>query len=163
MNNLFRNKLGIATLSGVLAMLVLLVTACGGAKNSKYTTLPESGWRNYETVVLSLDSTEVAGDYSLFLLLRTTASRSVPFREISLEVETIWNQSASEKDTLSCVFVDDNGQDAGTGVSYDSYCMPLGTCHLQRGDSGVVRVRHLMRRSPLTGIRDIGVELVKND
>lgn len=144
-------------------MLVLLVTACGGPQNTKYTTLPETGWRSYEAVALSLDSIEVPGDYSLFLLLRTTACRSVPFREITLEVETIWNASAPEKDTLSCVFVDADGQDTGTGVSYDSYRMFLGTCHLQPGDNGVVRVRHLMRRSPLTGIRDVGVELVKND
>lgn len=147
------------------ACLTLLCALCGCDKEQTITDqfkpLPSSGWDARNTLSFPVDSIGRSGDYRLGVNVRTT--RDIPFQSISVVVEQRFeNPRYQSRDTVEVMLADNRGNLEGRGL----YLYTTGTetphqLHLYKGQHGVIRLSHIMRRNLLSGIRDVGISISK--
>lgn len=101
------------------------------------------------------------GDYDMTLGLRSTLD--YPYQNLSLVVETtILPSHKEQRDTVNLTINDQKGRPTGqSGISISEVQQHVTTLTLQRSDSLHVSVHHLMHRSSLPGISEIGIKLEK--
>lgn len=117
------------------------------------------GWESGDTLVLAADSLPAAGDYRLSFGLRTSATRPYPYRELVVGMRTETCDTAWT-DTLVCTLADAQGEPAGSGLSHYQYEFSADTLRLTLRPALRVRIYHLMRLDPLTGVTDVGAALI---
>lgn len=61
------------------------------------------------------------------------------------------------RDTVKCQLMDSVTHRMGKGIYMYQYDVPLPPMTLHRGQTGQVRIIHLMQREVLPGIHDVGV------
>ena len=110
-------------------------------------------------LVLAADSLPAAGDYRLSFGLRTSATRPYPYRELVVGMRTETCDTAWT-DTLVCTLADAQGEPAGSGLSHYQYEFSADTLRLSLRPALRVRIYHLMRLDPLTGVTDVGAALI---
>ena len=149
----------IATFLGVMAILLLLTVACQHRPATmQYHTLSHEGWKSIDTLFFEIDSLTKAGTYNLHAAVRTTASHPYDFRQLVVEVRQHWlPDSIVQVDTVTFKFAEPVSEQSGKGVSVFTYELPTVTMHHPVGAKAHVEVRHLMRRTPLHGINDVGI------
>lgn len=142
----------------------LLATALAGCKRlpaeCDFVTLPADGWEAGDTLHLTFDNTAESGDYALHVCLRTTVNPAYPYREAALELVRRCKDSI-RTDTLYCNLTANGRPDDRHGISIRQHDFPIDTLHLEAGTEIHIILRHLMRRTPLPGIRDAGIRLEK--
>ena len=155
----------IATLAGVMAILLSLTTACHRRPAIlQYQSLPLQGWRASDTLRFAIDSLSVAARYNLHAAVRTSAARPYAFRQLVLEVRQQWHpDSCTQIDTVEVQISAPDGKVEGNGVAMFTYEVPTCTLSHRVGSRADIQIRHLMRRSPLQGISDVGIHLKKVD
>ena len=151
-----------------LSFLTVGLSACNQRETDKaaweFCTIGEEGWCTEDTLAFDIDSIKTDGYYETMLCLRTSAGNACPYTDISLLVSCHWQTGSalvSRSDTLKCVFTTDNGDVRGTGVSLYQYNLPMDTLYLPAHSRGRIVVGHIMRRSPLPGIHDVGIKVRK--
>lgn len=134
---------------------------------STFRSFSETGWERTDTVVVALDSLATPGRYVATVHVRLQVARPYPFQELLLAVErdlTLSEDSLqalrdTTVDTLCIVTASDQGDYVGRGVSVLEYASNPIEMNLPAGTSGRFVVRHLMTRTPLEGIREVGLTL----
>ena len=148
------------------AVVILVTMLCLGACQLRetdyraYCDVPVESWEQHRAVTFPLDSIVLPdGQYRLSITLRTT--HDYPFQTLWLLVTTRlqtdsaqWEQTA---DTLVCNVTDPQGHQLGPGVTRFRYTMPLRSLTVNGPLQGQVQVRHIMRRTLLPGITDVGI------
>ena len=155
----------VALLTGVVAILLLFTTACHHRPATlQFQTLSSQGWRSTDTLCFDIDSLTLAGTYNLHALVRTSAAHPYDFRQLVVEVRQSWLPTGEEKvDTVEFQISAADGAIEGEGVTIFSYEMPTTTFQQPIGSHAHVELRHLMRRSPLKGISNVGIRLKKEE
>lgn len=146
------------------ALCLAVLTACSvdRAKMVAYEPVDAYSWDAAERLVFDLGPVPAAGDYGLTLNVRTTTADVFPFKVLYVEVRQQWNASKeSLVDTVACTFQHDERQ--AFGISLHQYAFPFSRRRCQAMDSVRLTVRHLMRKEEITGIDNVGVELVPAD
>lgn len=138
-----------------------LLAACDRAPvYSTYRSTPAEGWETIDTLTFPVDSIRRAGTYRLSIGVRTGAARPYPFQTLWMVVKQVWHTPRQLRiDTLSCRLVTPDGDRIGRGVSLYQYDFPLDTLTLPQGARGYITIRHIMRRTVLQGIVNVGVRL----
>lgn len=143
----------------------LTLTGCRQSHSTaanRYYHIADEIWDTQDTARFILDSIPSEGDYRLSLQLRTTSE--LPLQKIYLVAEQRYESPPSyRKDTVCVLLTDTTGKRLGAGVGLSSYTAatkPL--IHIRKGQSGQIKVYHIMRRTQLKGIADIGIVL-KNE
>lgn len=158
-----RNKL---TSLAMLAVALTVMACNGNTVYHQYEHTPVEGWERTDTLYYTIENIKATADYQEEIGLRINGS--YPFTSLFLVVEQhirSQNQSLTSlngtqrKDTISCRFVDQEGNIKGRGVNYYQYNFMLTTLHLNVGDTLDIRIHHNMRRETLPGISDIGIRL----
>lgn len=127
---------------------------------SEFRELSPEGWETDDTLRFDIDSIEEAGDYALYVCLRTTVTPAYPFRSISLE--TVRRQTGDIRtDTLSLQLIPEKVPQTEHGISLRQHDFPIDTLRLEKGKRISLTLRHIMRRTPLPGIRNAGIRLEK--
>ena len=145
-----------------LLLWALLLTACREATvYTDYRDLPAEGWRAADTLQFSVDSIAAPGTYVLHLGLRTSSAPPYPYRSITLAMQRTGSglPAAGRCDTITMALATPGGDISGRGVSTYEYVQPADTFHLPAGGHCHLRIYHLMRRTPLPGVINVGVEL----
>ena len=157
--SILRNIWRIATFPGVMAILLLLTVACQHRPATmQYATLPLEGWKSTDTLFFEVDSLTAAANYNLHASVRTSVAHPYDFRQLVVEVRQKWYPGDIEHvDTVTFNFSVPASERTGKGVSVFTYELPTVTLHQPIGASAHIEVRHLMRRSPLHGISDVGI------
>lgn len=148
------------TIWKVVVLLFGLVSCTDKTKHIVFETMGEKGWLASDTVSMCVDTLAGDRDCILSVALRTPSSSAYPYREISMEVRQEWRSPERVRtDTVVCKMAARDGRMLGDGVSLYVYECPVDTFRLLRGSCGSIRVRHLMRATPLRGISDVGILL----
>lgn len=153
--------------TALCAAAIAAMTACGGCTgNTAFDGFRAVGdWHREDTVAFCVPATARGGSYDEEVWLRFDGS--YPFAAVTVIVEQRITPTATPAagttttvDTLRCPLFGDDGKPRGSGIMVYQETFPLRTVTLAEGDSLTVDIRHDMRRSPLTGISDVGFRLV---
>ena len=142
--------------------LSLTIAACSnsGILLHSYKPLPKEGWDRRDTVRFDLPEAETDIDGSLFIGLRTTSNISM--RDIVLAVEQCLERPLSYRcDTVRYPLTDAEGYALAGGVNHHQYETQQLPIHLQKGQSGSVRIHHLMTHETIPNITEVGIRLKK--
>ena len=145
----------------VVLALCALLSGCRDARvYDHYEPVSDEGWGRNDTVRFAVPR-QKQGRYAVNLGLRF--NHRYPYRGVSLIVN--YEQLPSHRtaaDTVQLRLLTDKGQPAGrVGITSASVATRLRELSLQEGDSLYITVHHNMRRDQLTGINDVGLQLVK--
>lgn len=151
-----------------LIAIVIGASACNDPRSyNQYKGVRIEGWTREDSIVFDIPR-QWEGKYNLQLGIR--ANQNYPFKNITLIVESaIINFKNKRKqinivrDTMNCKLVLDNGLMAGkNGVSYSESLHNIRRINLHRNDSLHIKIYHVMDKSELPGISDIGLRMVKD-
>lgn len=149
--------------SVLLAAAALLVALAGCEHTSGafgHHDFTAEGWPAGDTLSFPVDSVTVPGSYRLTVCIRSTVTPSYPFQQLVLEVVQDWQSPLPRRaDTLSFHMSAPDGERYAPGVSLFSTADTLSVPYLPAGSRGTLRLRHLMRRTPLPGLHDVSVLL----
>jgi gliding motility-associated lipoprotein GldH len=149
---------------GLWLLLIAAVVACscGRKKNVlcfEYHAVPIDGWEQHYAQTYRVDTVSVDGDYDVSVGVRAT--NFYPFQSLWLLVrQQMADPDTVIVDTVVCTLSDKQGNEQGKGLSLYQHLFHVDDVHLTRGQSATITVSHIMRRSILPGISDVGV-LVK--
>ena len=97
-------------------------------------------------------------DGTLFVGLRTAAN--LRYRDVVLAVEQRLTSPLFYRcDTVRYLLTDDEGFALSPGVNHHQYESQHVPFHLQKGQSGSVRIRHLMRHEVIPDITELGIRI----
>lgn len=148
-------------------LVLLIATACVSCDNRKiacysYTSVSVNDWERSDEVTINVDTIRETSDYNAKIGLRSTLE--FPFRYLWLRVKIdMENPAFSSVDTLKCAITDSKGNKNGGGFSLFEEQFNLKKLKLEKGQYGKVSIRHIMRRTPLPGVSDVGLILEKAD
>lgn len=146
--------------------LVLVVgVACGlsgcdeGVLYHSSRHVPAAEWGYRDTLSFTVDTVKDDGLCHFEVGLRVT--EDYPYKSIWLGVERSFSPPAVfRRDTVECFLSDSTRHKAG-GLHLHQYVVPLPSLQLWQGQSGQVRIVHLMNREALPGIYDVGVRMFR--
>lgn len=151
---------------GIIAFTVAAMTfsSCNRNNNIHYSLfMPTNieGWTKQDTLLYNIGKVGIGGEYERSIGMRI--SNNYPFKSLTIIIEqTVMPQAKVTKDTLECVFCDDNGNILGNGLSLYQFKFPIPAVRLNDNDSLSVRIWHHMRKEELEGVSDVGFELKKS-
>ena len=127
----------------------------------QYRHVSQTPWDTQDTISFNIDTIPATGDYQLSVALRTTAE--IQYQQIFLAVDCSLPHY-STRDTVSIILTDSEGEMQSNGIRLYNYSTPLPrSLHLTRGQQAQVNITHLMRRTQLRGITDVGIKIGRED
>lgn len=130
----------------------------------RYVPVADSGWDtcSYVRLAFVLDSAEHERDVDMAVEMRLQAD--YPYANLWLEVSDNACDSATfAVDTLQVRTVADDGSRCGTfAAGLYTLSLPGRRLTSLRNGEVEVRIRHLMGCSPLHGVRDVGIRVVRS-
>ena len=143
----------------LIAAIGALLSLPGGNEHviyHSYRHVPGSGWSRRDTLTFDIDTVRAEATYQFELGLRSTDS--YPYTVIWLAVEREFSHPDTlRRDTVKCQLMDPVTHRMGKGIYMYQYDVPVPPMALRRGQTGQVRIIHLMQREVLPGIHDVGV------
>lgn len=123
-----------------------------------YQSVPVEGWESQNIVTFVVDSVPKESYYYMTLGIRTT--NQYPFQSLWLQVKQRWfNPDTSLVDTVKCVLMDRLGNEYGDGIGVKQNVFDVCHIHLYSNQVGMIQVSHIMRRSILEGVSDVGIRI----
>lgn len=145
-----------------LVMAVTLLASCRDARvYDHFEPVNDDGWGRNDTVRFVI-SRQKSCKVDVNLSLRV--NHRFPYRDLSLIVcyET-YPSGNVDPDTVQIHVLNEKGQPIGRmGITSASISAKVKELNLRDGDSLYVTVHHNMRRDQLTGVSDVGLQLVKH-
>ena len=137
---------------------LFLYSCTGNTLYHSYQSLPAEGWDRSDTIRFDVPETRRGINGSLFIGLRTVAH--IGFRDIVLAVEQYDDAGmVCRCDTIRYPLTDEEGNALTKGVNtrqYETQQLPL---RIRKGQSGSIRIHHLMRREMISGITEVGIRI----
>ena len=116
------------------------------------------GWDKNDTLKFSVAPIQTADNYLEVVEIRI--DNTFPFMGLTLKVEqTVYPLGVTQRQSIECSMINNNGHPTGSGVSYYNYEFPLMNLDLNKGDSIQINIVHNMKREIMPGISDIGIRL----
>ncbi len=145
-----------------IALLVaLLLSACvqeDGTLLHHYAAPHGKVWQTTDTLTYSIPLVQETADYTFSLGLRL--SIDFPYSGVSLVAEThLKEPDALWCDTIHYVTMATDGLPAGTGITLQQSEQPFATHHLLQGQTGEVRIFHIVDVESLPNIVDVGLKV----
>ena len=143
-----------------LLSLFLLVSCDRSTLMHSYQPLAENCWDRSDTVTFDLPSLTTEDNCSMLVGLRVTDH--FPYEMLILEVEQSYKNPVSHRlDTLYYRLANEDGDFIEKGINYFQYETQGVTLDLKKGQTGRIKIRHLMHREVLPGIMDVGIHVVR--
>jgi len=143
--------------TGLFILYILLLVSCEqGILMHSYQPVRENTWDRTDTMVFNLPVLTTDDKCCVLIGLRVTDN--FPYELLILEVEQNRQNPVGHRiDTIRYRLADKSGDFIAKGINYfqyESQGLPL---DLKKGQSGEIRIRHLMHREVLPGIMDVGI------
>ena len=147
--------------SFIFSFFLLLFTSCTDRTLfHAYKPLPAEGWERRDTVCFDVPQTDEDTDGTLFIGLRTAAH--VGIQNVVLAVEQRGEAGdILRQDTIHYPLNDAEGNALTGGVNHHQYETQQLPFHMKKGQSGSVRIHHLMSHEILSGITEVGIRINK--
>lgn len=152
--------------AGLAGICLFLLGACHtDTLYHVYQAVPgEKGWNKSDSLVFTLPPEVAAGTYGMEIGIRHTGG--YPYRDIWLSVTQVEGEDslASHTDTLHIYLADEKGaweqhEGAIGGLYQRAYTCEKPVVWLTDSVGHSLRITHLMRQNPLSGVLDVGVRL----
>lgn len=149
-------------MKGLLGMSLLC--ACSGSPClSGYSHVDINSWYADDTVVMNVQS----ADTSLHQAVETVMDMRVgvrfteqyKYRNLALEVQLICDGTLAKRDTVLFETYNDKDKANGRGLLYHDMEKNLSSVSIDPSRKYDVRIRHIMRQNPLSGISEVSVVL----
>lgn len=145
----------------LLLPFAVALSACDGdIVYSVQSELEADGWRQEQPLTFDVTITDTAQSYDVLINLRHTSS--FPSQNLWLFTETFQPDSQVVRDTIECMLANTHGEWLGKGWGSLREMSVLYKQRYKFPQPGGYRfsIRHGMRVDALTGINDLGMEIV---
>ncbi|MCX6242716.1 MAG: gliding motility lipoprotein GldH [Bacteroidetes bacterium] len=148
--------------SGLLFVpaLILALLACNMNRFYRETQcIPDGIWNSKEKVAFSVNISDTAKRYSLYINLRNDVN--YPFANIYMFLDTRFPDGRIARDTVECQLADYDGRWLGKGsgsIKSNRFLFQKAVRFRQKGNYAFT-FEQAMRTSELKGIRDVGLEI----
>ena len=143
-------------------LLIALVGCIGGVTFDQYVNIPSDGWRRADIVKFSTLIRDSA-DYESRLAMRIEGT--FPYEGVTVIVEEKISKGRkeikTERDTITCDFIDKNGNIKSSGISRFEYDFPIAETTIVKGCRADVSIYHIMNVDTIPGITEIGFVMKK--
>ena len=148
----------------VFSALSVCIVGCG--KNvllSKYTTLPEEGWKTENKLTFEVDVKDNKPYHNVFLTVRH--ADSYPFSNLFVFLTTTYPDGKKSTDTLECILANKKGewQGDGAGDIWDNKIPIKKNVMFPTTGKYTFTFEQGMRMNPLPLIMDFGMVIEKVD
>ena len=145
------------------AIVCLALVGCTkGTLIHRYETVGQQGWERTDTLVFALPEVATQGQHRLTVSLRY--DNTFPYEGIWLVVEGhLKDPSQQWRDTVYFATADEEGTPLGHGVSLMQNDVVVRDFQLSEGQSGSLRLWHIMHREVMPEIRDVGIKIEQTD
>lgn len=118
----------------------------------------KDGWSRNDTLLFELHATKDNGQYAVSTEIRTYTT--FPYKELWMVREmSLQAPIKLHKDTI-CVKTNGSGLSAdGKGVTICSFAHTDSTLTLHKGQSGCIKLYHIMSRETLPHMLDVGLKI----
>lgn len=144
----------------VWLVTALVAAACGSdVAYSRYESTPIDGWRRGDTLSFVVPPVPQLGENEASLGVRV--SYLYPYGNLALAVEqqSFADGTTFRLDTIECFFSDSADVSHGKGISLYHHDESLRMAAELRSDTVKIRVWHVMSRTSLPGISDVGITI----
>lgn len=149
----------------LLMALLLLAQACiPGNTYHKVADIPGFSWNRNDAIDFDLKLNDTTAAYDIFIIIRHNSD--YPFSNLWLELQTFF----PEGDTAVLrkqIMLADNDELQWKGDCMGDICVVksalLTSGHFSRKGAYRFRIAHVMRRNPLPGILNVGLEIKKRE
>ncbi|MBO6005714.1 MAG: gliding motility lipoprotein GldH [Paludibacteraceae bacterium] len=150
------------TIISLVGLLTIIMCSC--SSNSVYEdsrVLPESGWDKDNAEVFDFQIDDANATYQILINVRHT--NSYKSQNLWLFTETLLNDKELGKDTVECYLANNAGEWLGSGFGSLHEMAILYQPNIKFAKPGAykLKIKHGMRENTLSGITDIGVEVIK--
>lgn len=137
--------------------LITLFSSCDpSTAHHSFQHITDNAWNRRDTVCFTLDSLPANAAYTFLIELRTNPS--YPYQSLWLAVcREMNNPALLICDTIECVLNGRQENRTAPGIHSHTRSFSLTPLQLYQGQTGSIRVVHLMRRETLPGICDVGL------
>lgn len=156
-----RKNPGMLRLSAIMLTAIMLTAGCD--RNTllhTYQPLADNCWDRKDTITFVLPELTQDDNGSMLIGLRLT--NDFPYEQLVLSVEQDFRHpTVHQADTLFYKLTDERGEFTEEGVSwfqFESLGLPI---ELKKGQTGEIRIRHLMNRETLPGVTDVGIHIIR--
>ena len=143
-----------------LFSFLLLASCDSGTLMHSYQLLEDNCWDRTDTVTFNLPVLTTDDSCSILIGLRVTDI--FPYEMLVMEVEQRYQKPFAHRiDTVYYQLTNHNGDFVEKGLNYfqfETESLPL---DMKKGQTGEIRIRHLMRREIMPGIMDVGIHVVR--
>ena len=145
----------------LLLMAVLLMVGCDrNTLMHSYQPLKDNCWDRTDTVRFTLPALTQDDNCSVLIGLRLT--NNYPYEQLVMQVEQdLQHPTIHKLDTITYKLTESNGEFTEKGVNYFQYETQGLPLDLKKGQTGEIRIRHLMHREVLPGITDVGIHIIR--
>lgn len=143
----------------MLLVATLLTSSCiGDTALHKHQHISKDGWSRNDTMLFELHEIKKDGLYAASTEIRTYTS--FPYKELWVVREmSLQAPFKLHKDTI-CIKTNGSGLSAdGKGVTINSFAHTDSTQTFHKGQSGNIKLYHVMSRETLPHILDVGLKI----
>ena len=149
----------------IAATIIFILTACTRMPvYHQYRSTPIGGWKRADTLCFDVDTIRKTQTCQLSVGLRTSTAEEYPFLDIYLVVEQEWKKDSATvllQDTIKYEVTNNEGDAQGDGIMLRQLSTTIPkTFTYQKGATGKIKIRHAMNPERVTGIADVGVEIL---
>lgn len=119
-------------------------------------------WKSKNTIGFEFQIPDTISSYSFYMSVRNSTDYN--YRNIYFFIHTIFPDGYLSKDTVECILANVRGKWVGNGIGDVKESSHLISNHVHFPRSGLykIEIEQAMRTNNLTGIRDVGIKIVKN-
>ncbi len=145
----------------LLLIAVFLLVGCD--KNTlmhSYQPLKDNSWDRADTIRFTLPA--LAQDDNCSMLVGLRLNNRYPYEQLVLQVEQVLQHPTAHRlDTVYYQLTNERGDFTEEGVDYFQYETEGLPLDLKKGQTGEIKIRHLMHREVLPGITDVGIHIIR--
>lgn len=144
--------------SAVITLSLIAYSCTTNTVFHKYHPIDEKGWSDNDTVYFQLPDSMATGKYKTEIGIRHT--NLYPYKDIWLSIKS---DNRDKTDTIHIYLVNDRGNWNGNGSTggYYQYSVPITELNDHLSSDSIIKVYHIMKDNPLSGITDVGLKIIR--
>jgi len=163
MLNLLPRKKNPTMIKPAVAFLTALLLLAGCDKGTllhSYQPLKDNCWERRDTITFALPVLTQDDNCSVLIGLRV--NNQFPYQELVLQVEQCFQHPTLHQiDTIYYRLTDQGGEFTEEGVNFFQFETQGLHLDLKEGQTGEIRIRHLMNKEEIPGITDVGIHIIR--
>lgn len=147
----------------LLFMTIIAFMSCQKSDKPcfRFNSISDSFWERTNNLVFDVDTISDSGLYAMVGMLRI--NNDFPYKEVYLLSEmSLENPQVVRIDTIRCVIGWKKNKHKKSGLTCLQIQSEAIIMHLTKGQFGKVRLKHLMQRTDVPGIKEVGLQIAPN-